>query len=68
MTKRQREALEWIESVGKASEKLVRRNGFAVSTLDALADAGAVRRDYVPRTMGGAFKVYRAIERTEGTA
>lgn len=60
MTARQAEALAWLTSVGKASERLVRRNGFAVRTFDALADAGHVRRDYLTRP-NGSSKVYRVM-------
>lgn len=61
MTRRQLQAIEWLESVGKASENLVRRDGFAVRTFDTLVDQGFVRRDYMPRTVGGPFKVYRLL-------
>ena len=42
LTERQRECLDWLEQVGRASEKLARGNGFAKRTLDALVDAGLV--------------------------
>ena len=58
MTKRQLEAVAWLESVGKATETLVRKNGFAVRTFDALADQGFVHREHVSRP-GGSFTVYR---------
>lgn len=62
LTARQHEALDWLRSVGKASEKLVRRNGFAVRTFDALADAGAIERAYMPRGLGASFKTYRPLK------
>jgi predicted transcriptional regulator len=59
ITKRQAEALAWLESVGKATAKLARQHGFQARTLDALADAGLIRREYMPRTFGGPYPVYR---------
>lgn len=64
MTRRQREALAWLESVGKSTAKLARRHGFQQRTLDALADAGLIEREYMPRVVGGPFPVYRALSRS----
>lgn len=47
LTRRQQEALEWMGRVGKASERIVRRHGFATRTLDALVDHGLIDRDWV---------------------
>lgn len=65
MTKRQLEAVMWLESVGKASERLVRRDGFAVRTLDTLADQGFVRRDLRASYRGRAIQGLSAA-REEG--
>lgn len=46
LTQAQRRALDWMESVGKASVKLVRKNGFQQRTMDALADKGLIERFY----------------------
>lgn len=61
MTKRQQEALTWLETVGKANSKLLRAHGFQTRTFDALADAGLIQREYMPRTIGGPFPVYRPL-------
>lgn len=63
VTARQQEAIAWLESVGKATAKLAREHGFAQRTLDALADAGRIQREYMPRTVGGPFPVYRPLVR-----
>lgn len=61
MTRRQLEAIEWLERVGKATPKVVRASGFAQRTFDSLADDGFIRREYMPRTVGGPFPVYRPL-------
>jgi hypothetical protein len=63
VTARQQEAIEWLERVGKATAKLARKHGFAQRTLDALADAGRIQRDYMPSTFRGSFPVYRPLSR-----
>jgi predicted transcriptional regulator len=40
---------------------VVRASGFAQRTFDSLADDGFIRREYMPRTVGGPFPVYRPL-------
>lgn len=61
MTKRQLEAIEWLESVGKATPKLLRRAGFAQRTFDTLVDDGFILRDHVRGDFGIPLSIYRPL-------
>lgn len=59
LPERQREALAWLERVGKSGPRLLRNEGFQQRTFDALVEKGLIDRDYVSRAVGGPFPVYR---------
>lgn len=47
LTKRQKEALAWLPTVGHAGPKVCKRHGFALRTLDELASRGLIAKSYV---------------------
>jgi len=65
LTPRQREALEWLPRVGKATHATLRLHRFSPRTLDALAARNLVRRDFIP-TRGAGYVVYYPIREESG--
>ena len=58
LTERQREALAWLDRVGKATPTTLKRHGFQRSTIESLAKRGLIERQYV-RNIPSAYPVYR---------
>lgn len=58
LTEEQREALEWLSTVGKATPSTLARHGYSVRTLDSLVDRGLVDRE-LHMTFSSNFPIFR---------
>lgn len=63
LTPRQAEALAWLDTVGKATPKTLKRHGFQDRTLNALCERGLIDRELHPTPQGG-FAVYRPKDKS----
>jgi hypothetical protein len=54
LTPRQREALTWLDTVGKATATTLRRHGYSARTMDTLAARGLIEQEWL-----GGVKVWR---------
>lgn len=59
LTPRQREALAWLPTVGKATPMTLKRHGYSLRTMYALAQRGLIEQEYRPTGRGSGFPVFR---------